>query len=197
VNGVYRRLKIAKQAEQIRKEPPPLPGNGPYRVIVIDPPWPYEKRDEDPSHEGVRPYHSMSVEEICAVKVASIAHEDCILWMWVTNHHMREALELLDAWGFEYKTNVVWVKDKFGLGSFIRGQHEHLLIAIKGDIPCPLPENRPPSVITARRREHSRKPDEAYEIIERMYPELPKIELFARQTRPGWEAWGNEVGTAA
>src|SRR6516225_4360328 len=74
VNGVFRRFKIAKQAEQIRAEPPPLPGNGPYRVIVIDPPWPYEKRDEDPSHEGVRPYHSMSVEEICAVNVASIAH---------------------------------------------------------------------------------------------------------------------------
>jgi hypothetical protein len=74
VSGVYRRLKIARQAEAIRAETPPLPGNGPYRVIVADPPWTYEKRDEDPSHEGVRPYHSMSIEEICAVKIASIAH---------------------------------------------------------------------------------------------------------------------------
>jgi N6-adenosine-specific RNA methylase IME4 len=104
---------------------------------------------------------------------------------------------VLVAWGFEYKTNIVWVKDKIGLGYFVRNQHELLLVATRGDMPSPSPANRPPSVITARRREHSRKPDEAYALIERIYPELPKIELFARQTRPGWAAWGNEMGTAA
>ena len=88
------------------------------------------------------------------------------------------------------------MKDKIGLGFFIRGQHELLLIATRGDMPSPLPANRPPSVIAAPRREHSRKPDEAYELIEGMYPELPKIELFARSTREGWAAWGNEVATA-
>jgi len=81
--------------------------------------------------------------------------------------------------------------------SFVRNQHELLLVATRGDMPSPSPANRPPSVISAPRREHSRKPDEAYELIERMYPELPKIELFARHARPGWAAWGNEVGTAA
>src|SRR5215831_18466189 len=91
VNGVYRRLKIAKQAEEIHREPPPLPGNGPYRVIVIDPPWPYEKRDYDPSHRGVRHYATMSIAEIRATEVSDIAHADCIVWLWVTNHHMREA----------------------------------------------------------------------------------------------------------
>ena len=75
----------------------------------------------------------------------------------------------------------------------MRGQHELLLIAIRGDIPCPLPANRPPSVIGAPRREHSRKPDEAYELIERMYPELPKIELFARGQREGWDVRGNQA----
>ena len=95
--------------------------------------------------------------------------------------------------GFEYATGVVWTKDVVGLGHFIRGQHEHLLIATRGDFPRPLPANRPPSVICAPRREHSRKPDEAYELIERMYPDLPKIELFARAARPGWDAGGNEV----
>ena len=95
---------------------------------------------------------------------------------------------MLDAWGFEYKTNIVWVKDKIGLGYFVRNQHELPLVATRGDMPCPLPANR-----TAPRREHSRKPDEAYELIEQMYPELPKIELFARQRRNGWDAWGNEV----
>jgi len=81
--------------------------------------------------------------------------------------------------------------------SFVRNQHELLLVATRGDMPSPSPANRPPSVISAPRREHSRKPDEAYELIERMYPQLPKIELFARHARPGWAAWGNEVGTAA
>jgi N6-adenosine-specific RNA methylase IME4 len=139
----------------------------------------------------------MTLDEICALPVSHLATDAAVLFLWTTSVHLQESFQVLAAWGFEYKTNVVWVKDKFGLGSFIRGQHEHLLIAIKGDIPCPLPENRPPSLITAPRREHSRKPDEAYEIIERMYPTLSKIELFARQTRPGWAAWGNEVGTAA
>jgi ParB-like chromosome segregation protein Spo0J len=88
---------------------------------------------------------------------------------------------------------IVWVKDKIGLGYFVRNQHELLLVATRGDMPSPSPGNRPPSVITAPRREHSRKPDEAYELIERMYPELPKLELFARQQRPGWAAWGNET----
>jgi N6-adenosine-specific RNA methylase IME4 len=113
--------------------------------------------------------------------------------MWTTAPHLQESFQVFAAWGFEYKTNAVWVKDKIGLGYFIRGQHEHLLIATRGDMPCPLPANRPPSVINAPRREHSRKPDEAYELIERMYPELPKLELFARQQRPGWAAWGNET----
>src|SRR5262249_23037626 len=101
------------------------------------------------------------------------------------------------AWGFEYKTGAVWAKDVIGLGHFVRGQHEHLLIATRGDFPCPLPGNRPSSVIQAPRREHSRKPDEAYELIERMYPELPKIELFARNSRRGWDAWGNQAPGSA
>src|SRR5262249_32711497 len=93
-----------------------------------------------------------------------------------------------------YATNIAWVKDKTGLGYWVRNQHELLLIATRGNIPSPAPSRRPASVINAPRREHSRKPDEAYALIERMYPELPKIELFARQARPGWAAWGNEVG---
>jgi len=115
------------------------------------------------------------------------------LFLWSTNPHLPDALQVIEAWGFEYKTNIVWVKDKAGLGFIVRGQHEVLLIATRGDFPAPLPAVRPPSVITAPRREHSRKPDEAYEVIERMYPDLPKIELFARGAREGWEAWGNQA----
>jgi len=88
------------------------------------------------------------------------------------------------------------VKDKIGLGYLVRNQHELLLIATHGDIPTPLPAQRPASVIHAARREHSRKPEEAYELIEAMYPELPKIELFARSRRSGWAAWGNQAPAA-
>jgi N6-adenosine-specific RNA methylase IME4 len=86
---------------------------------------------------------------------------------------LEEALQVIAAWGFSYKSNVVWVKDKIGLGYLVRNQHELLLIATRGSMPCPLPANRPSSVIAAPRREHSRKPDEAYELIERMYPDCP------------------------
>ena len=106
-------------------------------------------------------------------------------------------MERFQAWGFQYVSNIVWLKDKLGLGYWVRNQHEVLLICRRGDMPTPLPTNRPSSVIISPRREHSRKPDEAYELIERMYPELPRIELFARQARSGWDAWGNEVETAA
>src|SRR5262249_39017054 len=136
----------------------------------------------------------MSLDEICALPVSDLATDAAVLFLWTTAPHLQESFQTLAAWGFEYKTNAVWVKDKIGLGFFIRGQHELLLIATRGDMPSPLPAHRPPSVITAPRREHSRKPDETYKLIEAMYPELPKIELFARTVRPGWDVWGNEVG---
>ena len=110
-----------------------------------------------------------------------------------TAPHLQESFRVIEAWGFQYVTNIAWVKDKIGLGFWVRNQHELLLIATRGNIPCPLTENRPTSVIKADRREHSRKPDEAYELIERMYPDLPKIELFARSTRKGWAVWGNQA----
>jgi N6-adenosine-specific RNA methylase IME4 len=192
VNGVYRRLKIAKEAEAIRAEPPPLPGNGPYRVIVIDPPWPYEKRDEDPSHEGVRPYHSMSVEEICAVNVASIAHEDCILWLWVTNHHMREALELLDAWGFELKTILTWAKDRMGTGDWLRGQTEHCIMAVRGKPIVTLTNQT--TLLHAPVRGHSVKPVEFYALVESLCPAPRYADIFSRyRHNDRWDCHGDEA----
>jgi N6-adenosine-specific RNA methylase IME4 len=101
----------------------------------------------------------------------------------------------MEAWGFEYKSNYVWTKDKIGNGYWNRNQHEHLLIARRGNFPVPKPADRPSSWIQAPRREHSRKPDEVYSFIERAYPELPKIELFARNSRAGWDSWGNQAQT--
>src|SRR6516165_10042915 len=99
----------------------------------------------------------------------------------------------MEAWGFKYVSNFIWTKDKIGNGFWNRNQHEHLLIGRRGNFPVPKPADRPSSVIHAPRREHSRKPDEVYALIERMYPDLPKIELFARPGRPGWDAWGNQA----
>jgi N6-adenosine-specific RNA methylase IME4 len=135
----------------------------------------------------------METEDISALPVAGIAASDAALFMWTTAAHLPEALRVIGAWGFEYVTCAVWVKDKPGPGHWVRNQHELLLIARRGDMPTPLPADRPPSVIPAPRREHSRKPDEAYEVIERMYPDLPRIELFARNARAGWAAWGNQT----
>jgi ParB-like chromosome segregation protein Spo0J len=120
VNGPHKRLQVAIKAAAIKREPPPLPGNGPYRVIVADPPWPYEKQQEDPSHRGVYPYPSMSIAQICALDVRSLAHDDSILWLWTTNYHMREAFTVLDAWGFQQKQILTWVKNKMGRGDWLR-----------------------------------------------------------------------------
>jgi hypothetical protein len=124
VNPVYKRLRVANQAASIRADPPPLPGRGPYRVIVADPPWPFEIRQEDPSHRAARPYPTMSIKQICAIDVASIAHADCAVWLWTINYYMRQAYEVLDAWGFEAKTILTWAKDRAGFGIWLRSQTE-------------------------------------------------------------------------
>jgi N6-adenosine-specific RNA methylase IME4 len=177
----------------------PFPSDRRYAVLYVDPPWHFEVYNEESGSERAAGNHypTMELAEICALPVAALAADTSALFLWTTAPHLQEAFQVLAAWGFEYKSNAVWVKDKLGLSYYVRNRHELLLIATRGNFPCPQPANRPSSVIEAPRREHSRKPDEAYEMIERMYPDLPRIELFARQARPGWDAWGNEIGTAA
>jgi N6-adenosine-specific RNA methylase IME4 len=165
-----------------------------WPVILADPPWEYEHPAlATPSRRVDNHYPTLTLERICGLPVDQLAAEDCVLFLWTTVPHLRETFEVLQAWNFEYKSGLVWDKEIIGTGYWVRGQHEHLLIAVKGKPPMAPFTAVPASVIRARRREHSRKPDESYEIIERMYPELPKIELFARNTRPGWDCWGNEV----
>jgi N6-adenosine-specific RNA methylase IME4 len=194
-NGVYRRLKITKQAEQIRAEPPPLPGNGPYRVIVCDVAWPYEKRDSDPSHRAALPYLTTSIADICKLPVASITAPDCILWFWVTNHHMREAYEILDAWGFEQKTILTWVKDRFGTGDWLRGQTEHCLMCVRGK---PIVElTNQTTVLHAPVRGHSVKPVEFYELVESLCPAPRYADLFSRyRHNDKWDCHGDEAPPA-
>jgi N6-adenosine-specific RNA methylase IME4 len=182
-----RLAKVAAQADA-----GPLLQERKYPLIYADPPWCYEFSMTS-SRAIENHYPTMTLEQICALPVSELAAPNAVLFLWVPPAKMAEAIEIIRAWGFIYRTGSVWVKPDIGAGHYFRQQHEHLLLATRGDMPTPHTGHRPSSVFEAPRREHSRKPVKAYEIIERMYPELPKIELFARQTRPGWEAWGNEV----
>jgi N6-adenosine-specific RNA methylase IME4 len=171
---------------------PPLP-RGLYEVIYADPPW----RSPSPGSEWAPEQHypTMETEEIKALPVPVAA--DALLFLWVPNALLPGGLEVLEAWGLTYRTNLVWVKPSIGIGFWLRNRHELLLLGRKGDYPLPEEAERPDSVIEAARRRHSQKPEQAYVLIERMCPGATKLELFARgRPRAGWEAWGNEVVAA-
>lgn len=189
--------KEEKQAEQKEaraqmhqeKRSRSLP-DGKYQVIYADPPWQYDNSGFETSAENH--YPTMPIEEICALPIKGMTEKTSILFLWATNPLLPEALKVINAWGFEYKTNLVWVKGTGqGIGWFTKSAHEILMIGVKEETPHP--KNRPTSYIEENRTVHSRKPEGFYEIIESMYPEGKKIELFARNRRDGWDAWGNEV----
>jgi N6-adenosine-specific RNA methylase IME4 len=186
--------KLAKIAEGNRA----IPTDRRFPVILADPPWYFEAYNETSGVERAAGNHypTMGLCNICALPVNGLATDSAALFLWTTAPHLQEAFQVIEAWGFNYKSNIVWVKDRLGLGYYVRNQHELLLIATRGNMPAPPPSRRPLSVIQVAKREHSRKPDEAYEPIERMYPDLPKIELFARGNRDGWTAWGNQAEAA-
>lgn len=191
--------KLETEIRKVRTLELPPPRQLAFGVIYADPPWEYEFSKSD-SRSIEAHYPTMPIEEICALHIP--VEEDAILFLWTTSPKLEEALRVIEAWGFEYRTNMVWVKGKeteeglekqIGMGYYCREQHELLLIARKGDIAMPDPANRPGSVIIAPRTEHSKKPEDAYEIIEHMYPDQSKIELFAREVRPGWTSWGDKI----
>jgi N6-adenosine-specific RNA methylase IME4 len=159
-------------------------------VLVIDPPWEYQKRQGDPTHRAQCPYPAMSVEEIEALPVADHAHEDAILWLWTTNAHLHDAYHVVEAWGFTVKTILTWAKDRIGCGDWLRGQTEHCLLCVHGNPVVRLTSQS--TLLTAPRREHSRKPDEFYRLVETLCPGS-KCELFARDQRDGWASFGAEV----
>ena len=132
----------------------------------------------------------MSAEELCALPVASLAHDDCALWLWTTNAFMRQAYMCLDAWGFTEKTILTWVKQKMGTGDWLRGQTEHAVLAVRGNPVVRLTNQT--TVLNAPTREHSRKPDEFYALVDALCPGS-KLEMFAREGREGWQRWGAEA----
>lgn len=165
-----------------------------YPVILADPPWRYENPPMGGGNRSIENhYPTMALDEICALPVEDIAAKDCMLYLWATAPKLAECFKVIEAWGFSYRTNFVWVKDKIGMGYHARSQHELLLVAKRGNVPPPEAEARVSSVILAPRGRHSQKPERAYELIESFYPDLKKIELFARAGREGWAQWGNEA----
>lgn len=194
--GVMRVAKRAERVEHIQQivtHDAPLTDLAPVPILYADPPWQYEHvKTENRAIENQ--YPTLSLEEICALPVSNAASADAVLFLWATSPKLSEAMQVVTSWGFVYRTCMVWVKDKIGMGYYARQQHELLLIAARGDLPVPEPANRPASVVTADRGEHSAKPPIFYELIERMYPEFPKRELFLRgEPRPGWSGWGNQA----
>ena len=198
VNGVYKRLKVIRQAVMIRAEPPLLPGRGPYRVVVADPPWPYDIRQEDYSQRVVTPYPAMSIAEICAEgdKVRAIAHRDCVLWLWVPNRHMiRNAAVVLDAWGFQEMAILTWAKHKMGTGNWLRGQTEHCILAVRGKPIVTLTTQT--TLLHGPLRRNSQKPVAFYDFVEKLCPAPRYADLFSRyQHNERWDCHGAEAPTA-
>lgn len=165
-----------------------------YKTIYADPPWPEYgggkiKRGAD-KHYGL-----MTVKQIMALPVPEICEENAHLYLWTTNNYLPAALEVMKAWGFTYKTIITWGKDKFGLGQYFRGQTEHCLLGVRGNLPYKVVDGKRQqgrTLLLAPRREHSQKPDEMRQMIEKVSYE-PYIELFAREHVNGWDCWGDEI----
>lgn len=188
------RAKAEKVATIAAQPVADLPQDVTFPVLLADPPWRYDYA-EDTTRQIENHYPTMPLDDIAALKVP--AADDAVLFMWTTSPKLREAFTVLDGWGFTYRTCMVWVKDKIGMGYYARQQHELLFIASRGKLPVPEPSDRPPSVFHGARTAHSAKPPIVHELIERMYPHYRRCELFARSPRPGWDVWGNQAAEGA
>jgi N6-adenosine-specific RNA methylase IME4 len=173
---------------------------GPYSTILADPPWQFQNRTGKvaPEHRRLLRYPTMELKEIMDLPVPKLAAAKSHLYLWVPNALLQEGLAVMEAWGFTYKTNIVWFKvrgdggpDGRGVGFYFRNVTELLLFGVRGSMRTLQPGRTQVNLLSTRKREHSRKPDEIFDIIEECSPG-PYLELFARFQRPGWHQWGNE-----
>lgn len=182
--------------------------NKKYQTIYADPPW-NEVGGGRIKRGADRHYPLMKTKDIKWLDVNKFADKNCHLYLWTTNNFLKDALEIMEHWGFRYITNIVWCKDRFGLGYYFRGQHELLLFGTKGQLKpkhkdfsepnrwsgtkqLPTTLTTPTTVIHAKRTTHSTKPEDFYTLIETV-SHSPYLELFARRRRENWNIWGNEV----
>jgi N6-adenosine-specific RNA methylase IME4 len=173
----------------------------PFGTILADPPWRFSNRTGKmaPEHRRLSRYSTMSFEEITELPIKQLTLPQSHLYLWVPNALILEGLEVMKCWGFTYKTNLVWYKtrkdggpDGRGVGFYFRNVTELVLFGVRGNLRTLQPGRSQVNIITSRKREHSRKPEELYDIIERCSPG-PYLELFARHPRPNWSQWGNEI----
>ncbi len=174
---------------------PELPGEKKYRVIYADPPWMYDKGKElsDKYGDVKKHYPPMETDDICRLPVSDLCADDCVLFLWATAPKLPEALDVIKAWGFQYKTCVVWDKVGHNFGYYFSVRHELLLIAGKGSSTPDVRKLHDSVISIEKSRKHSEKPEYFRELIDGMYTSGNKIELFARAAAEGWDKWGNEA----
>ena len=181
-----KKLDRTRSIEELKERADHLPVlKAEFSTIVADPPWPYGGRYDPENWRGPPSYPEMSLDEIKALKIP--AAPDCALWLWTTNKHLHDAFHIVEAWGFAYKILLTWAKHSIGLGKWLRGQTEHCILAVKG---CPkLKLTNQSTLLKAHRREHSRKPDEFYDMVTEICEE-PRLDYFGREPRTGWSIHG-------
>jgi N6-adenosine-specific RNA methylase IME4 len=182
-----------------------LDGAPAYRTLLADPPWRFDNRSGKvaPEHQRLHRYQTMSVAEIAQLPVPGLADANAHLYLWVPNALLADGLAVMQAWGFTYKTTLVWMKrrsdggpDLRCMGFYFRNVTELLLFGVRGELRTLPPARSLPNTIETRKREHSRKPDEQYALIEQASPG-PYLELFARFPHAGWSQWGDQLAAAS
>ena len=164
--------------------------DGGWELIMADPPWHFTTFSPKGGKKSPQAhYRTMPLDVIKSLPVGDIAAKDAILWLWTTNAFMRDAFRIVDAWGFQERSMLTWAKDRMGTGHWLRGQTEHAILAVRGR-PVVMLTNQT-TLLHAPMREHSRKPDEFYALVETLCPGS-KVEMFAREPRKGWARWGAE-----
>lgn len=170
-----------------------------YQIIYADPPWRYELNTSPKTRAIENHYPTMELADIKALEVP--ADKDCVLYMWTTAPKLQEAFEVLESWGFKYRTCAIWDKETIGMGYWFRVQHEILLVATKGSPPAPEPGKRVRSIFREKKSGHSAKPPQVRKLIADTFPDKNKLELFARKPYAlfetedwkGWDVWGNQT----
>lgn len=170
---------------------PPLP-QGPYRIIYADPPWQYENDGLKKYGHAVFHYPTLSIEALCQIPIKSLTEKHAVLFLWVTSPMLFACVPVVQSWGFTYKSSFVWDKDRHNFGHYNGPQHELLLICTRGNCKPDI-STLVPSVQVIPRTKHSTKPEEFRVVIDTLYPEGRRLELFARTHTEGWDTWGNDI----
>ena len=187
-----RRDQVRAEKYEKLKQAPQLP-TGKYRIIYADPPWSYGNKMPDYVTTPDDYYPLMSTSDICELPIKDLAEDNAVLFLWTTSPHLEESFQVINAWGFKYKSSFIWDKVKHNMGHYNSVRHEFLLICTRGSCQPDI-QKLFDSVITEERTEHSKKPETFRTIIDTIYPLGQRIELFAREKHEGWDNYGNETG---